>query len=516
VTVLQRIPDRAWGWIGPIGVALLAFVLRVWNVGYPNKFVFDETYYGKDAWSLLQHGYVQDFTDKANASVVRGDLDGILTGEPSWIVHPDGGKWVIALGEWLFGFDSFGWRISAVVVGALSVLVLARLVRRLTGSTVVGCLAGLLLTLDGMHFVMSRLALLDVFLAFWILCGVACLVADRDWIRDRLDRRPLVRPWQLLAGVSFGMACATKWSGVYVLAVFGVLAVAWEVLARRRTPIAAAPAAEPSRPGWVRTTLVVGIPAFVSIVVVAGLVYLVTWTGFLIHHQAYEMRFGRGYGDYSKPWGSYVDHPASGFLGQTRDAFRSLWHFHVMTYDFHTKDLDTATHPYQSSPWGWLLQLRPVSADAVNDLPAARCGAGSGSSCMREILILGNPILWWTGAVALVAALVTWIATRDWRWGVPVVGALVCWLPWFLNDDRPIFSFYAVTVVPFTIIAISLVADAMIRLSPTPVLRRISAGTITLFVALVAVTFWYFHPVYVDGLIPYDSWRDRMWLSRWI
>ena len=132
--------------------------------------------------------------------------------------------------------DSFGWRVSAAVVGALTVLVLARLVRRLTGSTVIGCLAGLLLALDGVHLVMSRLALLDGFLTFWIVCAVACLVADHDWIAARLDRHRhrLLRPWQLLAGVCLGLACGTKWSGVYVLAVFGVAVVVWEVVARRR------------------------------------------------------------------------------------------------------------------------------------------------------------------------------------------------------------------------------------------------------------------------------------------
>ncbi len=150
--------------------------------------MFDETYYAKDAWSLLQHGYVQDFVEKANDKVVAGDLTGLMTGQPTQITHPDGGKWIIAIGEQLFGLDSFGWRISAVVVGALTVLVLARLVRRLTGSTIIGCFAGLLLCFDGLHFVMSRIALLDGFLAFWIVSGVACLVADRDWIRERLDR----------------------------------------------------------------------------------------------------------------------------------------------------------------------------------------------------------------------------------------------------------------------------------------------------------------------------------------
>jgi dolichyl-phosphate-mannose-protein mannosyltransferase len=508
VTVLARIPHRVWGWVGPIGIMALAFVLRAWNLGYPNKFVFDETYYAKDAYSLLQHGYVRDFTEQANKQIVQGKLSGIMTDEPSWIVHPDGGKWVIAMGEQLFGFDSFGWRISGVVVGALTVLVLARLVLRMTGSVVVSCIAALLLTVDGMHFVMSRLALLDVFLTFWIVCGVACLAADRDWIRARLDRYRFVRPWQLLAGVSFGMACATKWSGVYVLAAFGLAAVVWEVLARRH----AGP-----RHGWLRRTLMVGLPAFGSIVVVALLVYVVSWTGFLLHHEVYEARFGRGYGDYSAPWGAYVDRPTTGFLGETRDAFRSLWHFHVMTYQFHTTDLNTATHPYQSNPLGWLVQLRPVGADAQFDLPkATQCGQAPGSTCVREILILGNPIIWWTGVLALVAALVAWVRTRSWTWGVPLVAVATCWLPWFRFDDRPIFSFYAVTFIPFTIIAICLVIDSLIRSAVTPRQRYAAGLTTGVFVVAAVVAFWYFHPIYTDGLIPYDSWRHRMWLSRWI
>ncbi|KQX71866.1 dolichyl-phosphate-mannose--protein mannosyltransferase [Aeromicrobium sp. Root472D3] len=508
MTVLTRIPQRAWGWIGPIGVTLLAFVLRVWNLGFPNAFVFDETYYAKDAYSLLQHGYVQDFTETANAQVVKGQLDGIMTGQPSWIVHPDGGKWLIAIGEQLFGFDSFGWRISGVVIGALTVLVLARLVLRMTGSVVVACIAALLLSVDGMHFVMSRLALLDVFLTFWIVCGVACVVADRDWIRDRIDTYRLVRPWQLLAGACFGMACATKWSGVYVLAAFGVVVVVWELLARRT----AGP-----HDHWVVRTLKVGVPAFVSLVGVALVVYLVSWTGFLLHHEVYEARFGRGYGDYSAPWGAYVDRPTTGFLGETRDAFRSLWHFHVMTYGFHTTDLNTATHPYQSNPASWLVQWRPVGADAQFDLPAStRCGQAEGSTCIREILILGNPIIWWTGVLALAAALLAWARTRSWTWGVPVVAVLVCWLPWFRFDDRPIFSFYAVTFVPFTIIAICLVVNGLVRSAVTPRQRYLACLTTGVFVVSAVVAFWYFHPIYTDDLIPYEAWRDRMWLDRWI
>ena len=393
-------------------------MLRVWNVGKPRILMFDETYYAKDAWSLLQHGYVQDFTENANKQIQSGHTTGLMTGDPSWIVHPDGGKWLIALGERVFGLDAFGWRIAAVVIGSLTVLVLARLVRRLTGSTVMGCFAGLLLAFDGLHFVMSRMALLDVFLAFWVVCGVACIVADRDWIRERLDSYRIIRPWQLAAGLCFGMACGTKWNGVYVLAAFGLLAVIWEVLARKRGIVDPAT----KRNSWVVTTLRVGVPAFASIVVVAGLVYVATWTGFLIHHHAYEARFGHGYGDYSAPWGAYVDRPTPGFLGETRDAFRSLWHFHVMTFDFSWSGLNTAEHhPYESNPAGWLVLERPVVVDYQGDFPLSDCGAAAGGSCVREVMILGNPIIWWSGALALLASIAAWFVTRNGRWGVPVV-----------------------------------------------------------------------------------------------
>ncbi|MGJ9421282.1 dolichyl-phosphate-mannose--protein mannosyltransferase [Aeromicrobium sp. CF3.5] len=497
----MRVGQQTWGWIGPIGIALLAFVLRIWDVARPNRLMFDETYYAKDAWSMLQVGYAQDFVEDANDKIVAGDLSGLMTGDPSWVVHPPAGHLLIAAGESMFGLDPFGWRIAAVVIGSLTVLVLARLVRRLTGSTVIGMLAGLLLAFDGMHFVLSRVALLDVFLAFWILVGVACLVADHDHAMAAEKLRGWWRPWQLAAGVSFGLAVATKWSGLYSLAAFGLLVVVWEVWARRA--------------GW-WSLLRTGIPAFGWIVVVALGVYLLTWTGWLVNHEIYEARFGYGYGDYSAPWGTYLDRTPTGFLGETRDAFRSLWHYHQMTYEFHTGGLDTASHPYQSNPLGWLVLERPVGVDAQNDLAAATCGAAADSSCIRVVTILGNPAVWWTGVAVTLAAAFAWIRTRDGRWAVPVVGVLSGWLPWFANADRPIFSFYAVTVLPFMIVAIAMVVSALYQRSATArgryVVGALSGGLVVTTIGL----FWWFHPILTDQLISYDSWFSRMWFSRWI
>lgn len=508
---------KAKGWIGPIAVAVFALVLRVWNLGYPTKLLFDETYYAKDAYSLLKFGYVQDFVKSANEQIYAGDLTGLFTGLPSQIVHPDGGKWVIALGELVFGMTPFGWRISSAVVGSLTVLILARLVLRMTGSTLVACFAGLLLALDGVHFVLSRVALLDGFLTFWLVSAIACLVADKDWIGARIDRLRLIRPWQIAAGACFGMAAGTKWSAVYVIAVFGVLVVAWEVVARREAWRSMPAEHRHSRPPHaVTTAFAVGIPAFVSIVGVALLVYLATWTGWLVHHELYEQRFGHGYGD-TPPWGAYVDDEPGGFFGEAMQAMRSLWHYHQMTWEFHTGDyLAGKTHPYQSNPIGWLVLERPVGVDAHNDLPATQCGAPAESTCMRQVLILGNPIIWWSGALALVASLIAWFRPGHWQWGVPLLGLAATWLPWFMHTERPIFLFYAVASLPFTIIALALVAHGFARSATTPRTRYLVAATLGIYLLAVVICFWFFHPIYTDGLLRYDDWYERMWFRRWI
>ncbi|MGH3358632.1 MAG: phospholipid carrier-dependent glycosyltransferase, partial [Nocardioidaceae bacterium] len=80
-------------WLWPLLATVLAFAIRMWRIDEPNHIIFDETYYAKDAYSLLQYGYVREFTDKADAQIVEGHLDGIFRSEPTEIVHPDGGKW---------------------------------------------------------------------------------------------------------------------------------------------------------------------------------------------------------------------------------------------------------------------------------------------------------------------------------------------------------------------------------------------------------------------------------------
>ena len=48
--------DRPWGWLGPLLVTAFGAWLRFDRLQVPRALIFDETYYAKDAWSILQHG----------------------------------------------------------------------------------------------------------------------------------------------------------------------------------------------------------------------------------------------------------------------------------------------------------------------------------------------------------------------------------------------------------------------------------------------------------------------------
>ena len=518
--------DPFWGWFGSLSVSALALFLRLWNLKEPHDFSFDETYYAKDAWSLLHYGYVRTYTADANSQILNGHTDGQWLDSPSMIVHPEVGKWLIALGEQAFGMNPFGWRVSAAVAGSLMVLVMCRLARRLTGSTALGCIAGLLLTFDGLQLVLSRLALLDIFLAMFMLMGVHCLVADREWHRMRLADRALVgstprfgavravlvRPWLLLGGVCWGLAIGTKWTALIPLAAFGLLVWAWSAGARRSLGVSGA---------WLKAAVVDGLPAFVQLVLVAFVVYVLTWTGWLMHAHEYEEHLSNTqYTQYhgGHQWPTATEPDADG-LGEVTQSLRSLAYYHADMWTFHTHFLNDATHTYASKPRGWLLLNRPVGIDVELDIKPGQqgCPAPAGSDCLRQVLALGNPVIWWGGALALLFALVQWLGTRDWRFGMVVIGAAATWLPWFRYDDRPIFSFYAIAILPFTVLALTLTIGKL--LDPGgPEGRRSTWGVIAAgsFLVLALVTFAFFWPIWTDGLLTHDAWTARMWFRRWI
>ncbi|MER6674873.1 phospholipid carrier-dependent glycosyltransferase [Streptomyces sp. NPDC000983] len=507
------------GWGGPLLVTLFAGILRFWNLGSPKAVIFDETYYAKDAWALVHRGYEVNWDKNANDLVLQlGDKVSIPT-DAAYVVHPPVGKYVIGLGELVFGFDPFGWRFMTALLGTLSVLMLCRIGRRIFRSTFLGCLAGALMAVDGLHFVMSRTALLDGVLMFFVLAAFGCLVVDRDRARERLaaalpaDANGLVRPdahtadtlglglrpWRWAAGLMLGLAIGTKWNGLYFLAAFGLLTVLWDVGTRK--------VAGARHPYLAVLKHDLGL-AFLATVPVAVVTYLVSWTGWILSPTD-------GSGGYYRDWAA-KDGKNSDWSWLFPDWLRSLWHYETQVYDFHV-DL-SSPHTYQSNPWSWIVTGRPVSYFYESPAPGKDgCPSDAGEKCAREVLAIGTPLLWWVACFALLYVLWRWFFRRDWRAGAIACGIVAGYLPWFFFQERTIFFFYAVVFLPFLCLAVAMLLGAIVGPPGSSETRRVTGATgAGVLVLLIAWNFIYFWPIYTGTSIPIDSWRSRMWLDTWV
>jgi len=511
--------DRLVSWLVTLAITALGGILRFWDLGRPHGVVFDETYYMKDALSLLRYGVERQFVDDANDIILASDgsdwrtIDVFKDGA-AYVVHPPVGKWTIAIGEYAFGLNPFGWRFMMALLGTLIVLLVIRITRRLTRSTLIGAAAGFFVAIDGMSIVLSRTALLDNTLAFWVVVAFGCILMDRERTRFRLAERVRtyaddhdamlalrqglgpksgLRPWRWAAGFALGMACATKWSGVWFIVAFGLCTVIWEYGTRRIVGTSATDA--------VTGAIVNGLGAFVAIVGTAVAVYVVSWTGWILSDDGY-------YRDWAET------NPASGGWALVPDWARSLWYYHGQALSFH-RGL-SSPHSYQSNAWSWLLQTRPTSFwyQGTPEIPAGTCGA---NKCAVEVLALGHPLIWWAGTAALIHQAWRWISRRDWRSGYVVLALLAAWVPWLGFQGRTIFTFYSVVMAPFVCIALAMSLGTV--LGPTdaaPRRRMIGAAVVGSFVLVTTFLAWWFYPIWSAELMTYDLWHLRMWFDTWV
>jgi len=504
--------DRLWGWIGPLLVTAFAAILRFNRLSVPNAIIFDETYYAKDAWSILQHGVEWSWNQfpNANAQIIAGHTNFQFTcsgtGCAEFVVQPPVGKLLIAVGEWIYGLTSLGWRLAPAIFGTLAILVMCRVARRLTRSTLLGCVAGLLLSLDGLEFVLSRTAILDIFLMFFVLASFGCLVVDRDVSRLRLAEAVVlkrsdqagpglgIRKWRVAAGLLIGLAGATKQDAVWYIFAFAGLCVAWDIGARRTAGVRSYVRGGLVRDGkWLPVTL--GVIPLVT--------YIATWSGWFATSTGYDRNYAQLNG---------VNTPVISPL-------YSLYEYHKAILQFMT-NLSTR-HPYESQPWDWFVMSRPVSFwwqsfyDSAG-LHAVPAGKPTGPY-VAEVLAIGNPAIWWVSIPALIFCLGWWLTRRDWRAGAAVLGVAAGWATWLPFVSRTKFFYYALEFEPFVIISIVLCLGLIIG-PPTARLLRRAIGTALAggYVLAALVLFWYFYPILSFQVIPYSDWLSHMWYPGWI
>ena len=376
----------------------------------------------------------------------------------------------------------------------------------MTGSTLLGCLAGIVLALDGLHFVQSRIAMLDVFLVLGTTAAFACLRRrPRPAAGPARRRRPRprsrgwgprlgLRPWRLAAGVCLGAALGDQVERAVLRR--GARA-ARARLGGRRAPHRRHPRAlpghaaalgrcrspSPSSSSRSRSTCCRGPGWFLSDL------------------------------GYDRSWA--VDQPTRfGFLP---DALRSLWHYHQGMYDVPQRAVEPAPVPVAprrvaaAGPPG--LVLLPARADlrrrtaAPPSRAAARCwrsatrrcggapcrscsrccgcgppsATGGPARCSRSCSPRSSRGCATTCASARCSCSTRCPRCRSWRWP-PRWSAAGC-------------------------------SAARTRR------RRAGAGgrgVVGVWLALVVVCFAFFYPVLAAQTIPLADWQDRMWLPSWV
>ncbi|WP_225725651.1 MULTISPECIES: dolichyl-phosphate-mannose--protein mannosyltransferase [unclassified Nocardia] len=487
--------DRLRGWLVTIALTALAAVTRFVGLGSPTDGrtpVFDEKYYSAQAWEILNNG--MGIEDNPGFPLVA---------------HPPVGKLLMTVGELLFGWSPWGWRFSAAVCGTLLVLLVIRIVRRLTRSTLVGAIAGILLIADGVSMVSSRIGMLDIFLALLVTAAFGCLIVDRDEVRERFapvlaegrialspyGPRLGVRWWRFGAGVLLGLACGTKWSGGYFLLCFLVLCLGFDFAARRANGV--------ERP-LLGTLVRDAGPALFALVAIPLAVYLFSYAGWFasetgVNRYAVGVTVGR-----------------DGYFAFVPDALRSLWYNSAWVLNFHVHLTNSSGqhHNWESKPWTWPMGLRPMLYYLyTGPEPGAGCGA---PQCVSALMLLGTPAIWWLAFPALGWAGWRSIAHRDWRYAAVLTGYCAGWLPWFIELDRQMYFFYATVMAPFLVMLIALpLGEILGRATDSSERRGTGRLVVCLYLGLVVANFIWIHPILTATPITPSRWQQELWLPSW-
>ena len=361
--------------IAPIVIATLSFLLRLNNLGSIKTLIFDEVYYVDGARDLLKYGVE-----------VSGP-------QSEFVVHPPLGKWMIGIGIKVFGDNSFGWRFMTALIGSLMILVIGLIAHKLFRDSLLTGLASALMAIDGLALVHSRTALLDNFLAFFILLATYFFITKNYW----------------LTGAALGCALATKWSALYFIIVFGGMA-----LYRAFT--------HHTGKKLIRPTL----ERILQFGVLPLGIYVTSWLGWFLTDRGWARDLS------SNVFTSFID-------------------YHQQMLNFHTGL--TEKHTYQANPWSWLIMGRPTSFYYKTP---QECGADSCSQeviALGTPLLWWLATI----ALLFVAGMwIRAMAQRqvDPAKTIIIAGMAAGYLPWFFFQQRTVFTFYAIAFEPFLILSL--------------------------------------------------------------
>jgi dolichyl-phosphate-mannose--protein O-mannosyl transferase len=307
----------------------------------PPTYIFDEVYHASTA-KLIARNDPRAYEWWNPAPEPNTAVD--------WL-HPPLAKYTQALSILAFGENSFGWRFSSVVFGVLVILMVYHLAYKLFDNHIIALLSAALASFDGLLLVQSRIAMNDIHVTFFILLTLY------NYLRFRESQK---LSHLFFTGLTAGLAMATKWSGLFVLAtvlVFEGLQLIAHCFEQHKSKTAR----------WLivlqkfGTFLITRVPL---LIILPLIVYVAGYSHMFLQ--------GKGYAHF-------------------KELHKQIW-----WYQTH---LD-AHHPYESRPIDWFFNLRPVWVHVTY---------GPDGTTRSDIYAFGNPVLFWTGCVLFFFTLIFFV-----------------------------------------------------------------------------------------------------------
>lgn len=155
-------------------LVVVTFFLHIAVITQPGEPVFDEVHYITDARRIL-----------AGEGSQRNE-------------HPPLARLIIAGSMKVVGDDPWGWRLPAVILSTIGLMLFYDICRRLKLSHRAAFIATFLLALENLTFIHSGLAMLDIYMLFFTILAFWCYL----------------RGWWWAAAVSVALASLSKFSGI--------------------------------------------------------------------------------------------------------------------------------------------------------------------------------------------------------------------------------------------------------------------------------------------------------------
>lgn len=368
-------------------------------------------------------------------------------------VHPPVGKLIQAIPILIMGMTPFAWRFAGNCFGILMVFLVYLFAKRLFKKTSYATVASLLVALDNFHFAQTRMGTIDTELVVFSLLSVYFMY--QYVVMDKSDTLIKKLRYLFLSGLFFGLTISTKWSGVFtglLICIMFFQDFISENFAKNRR--------------WTKNTTKIFISCFLFFLIIPILIYV----------------------------SSYLLFPKVGPFGSVKTFSEFFEQMHQI-FAYHSNL--TEGHPF-SSPWyTWPLLVKPVWLHVAyypNDL-------------IETISEVGNPLIWWAGAISLVVILIRSFVKKD-KMGLFLVGAvLIMWLP-YISIGRCMFLYHFFPAYPFMILTLAYMLKLIAE-------KRENKSVLWVFTFLAFVLFVVFMPVSSGRLITKTYTDFLKWLPGW-